>query len=44
VTPAQSAINAVYLENYGNQGSVKRQARPSDNFVLSTKRIDPEEL
>jgi hypothetical protein len=34
-------INAVFLENYWNQGSVKRQARWFDNFVISTKPIGP---
>ena len=35
------AINAVFLENYWNQGSVKRQARWFDNFVISTRPIGP---
>ena len=28
-------INAVFLENYWNEGSVKRQARWFDDFVIS---------
>jgi len=35
------AINAVFLENYWNTGSVKRQARWFDNFVISTRPIGP---
>jgi hypothetical protein len=35
------AINAVFLENYWNQGSVKRQARWFDDFVISTQPIGP---
>jgi hypothetical protein len=35
------AIDAVFLENYWNQGSVKRQARWFDNFVISTQPIGP---
>jgi hypothetical protein len=35
------AINAVFLENYWNQGSVKRQARWFDNFVISTQPVGP---
>ena len=37
-------INAVFLENYCNtngRGSVKRQARWFDNFVISTRPIGP---
>lgn len=34
-------INAVFLENYWNRGSVKRQARWFDNFVISTRPIGP---
>jgi hypothetical protein len=34
-------INAVFLENYWNQGSAKKQARWFDNFVISTKPIGP---
>lgn len=34
-------INAVYLENYWNQGSVKRQARWFDHFIVSTQPIGP---
>jgi hypothetical protein len=37
-------INAVFLENYcntGGRGSVKRQARWFDNFVISTRPIGP---
>ncbi len=35
------AINAVFLENYWNQGSAKRQARWFDHFVISTQPIGP---
>src|SRR5439155_1498988 len=35
------AINAVFLENYWNQGSIKRQARWFDDFVISTRPIGP---
>ncbi|HZP81371.1 MAG TPA: hypothetical protein VFB21_07020 [Chthonomonadaceae bacterium] len=35
------AINAVFLENYWNQGSVKRQTRWFDDFVISTRPIGP---
>lgn len=35
------AINAVFLENYWNEGSVKRQARWFDDFVISTLPIGP---
>ncbi|HTI70456.1 MAG TPA: hypothetical protein VMF06_10850 [Candidatus Limnocylindria bacterium] len=35
------AINAVFIENYWNDGSVKRQARRFDNFVVSTRPIGP---
>lgn len=35
------AINAVFLENYWNSGSVKRQARWFDEFVISTRPIGP---
>jgi hypothetical protein len=34
-------INAIFLENYWNSGSVKRQARWFDHFVISTKPIGP---
>ncbi len=40
-TWTEYAINAVFLENYWNQGSVKRQSRWFDNFVISTKPIGP---
>jgi hypothetical protein len=33
------AINAVYLENYWNDGSPQQQERYFDSFVVSTKRI-----
>ena len=33
--------DAVFLENYWNQGSVKRQARWFDNFAISTQPIGP---
>ena len=35
------AINAVFLENYWNEGSVKRQARRFDDFVISRHPIGP---
>ena len=35
------AINAVFLENYWNDGSVKRQSRWFDNFVISTRPVGP---
>jgi hypothetical protein len=35
------AINAVFLENYWNEGSTKRQARWFDDFVISTQPIGP---
>lgn len=35
------AINAVFLENYWNDGSVKRQSRWFDNFVIRTSPIGP---
>jgi hypothetical protein len=35
------AINAVFLENYWNDGSIKKQARWFDNFVISTRPIGP---
>ncbi len=35
------AINAVFLENYWNDGSVKQQARWFDDFVISTRPIGP---
>jgi hypothetical protein len=38
---ADYAINAVFLENYWNSGSVKRQARWFDDFVISTQPIGP---
>ena len=34
-------INAVFLESYWNEGSVKTQGRWYDNFVVSTKPIGP---
>ncbi|MHC1767434.1 MAG: hypothetical protein AB9869_24670 [Verrucomicrobiia bacterium] len=34
-------INAVFLENYWNQGSTKKQARWFDDFVISTEPIGP---
>ncbi len=37
----QYAINAVFLENYWNTGSVKKQARWFDDFVISTHPIRP---
>jgi ubiquinone/menaquinone biosynthesis C-methylase UbiE len=35
------AINAVFLENYWNQGSVKKQSRWFDEFAISTQRVGP---
>lgn len=35
------AINAVFLENYWNTGSVRRQARWFDAFVISARPIGP---
>ena len=35
------AINAIFLENYWNTGSIKRQARWFDDFVISTQPIGP---
>ena len=35
------AIDAVFLENYWNQGSVKKQVRWFDNFLISIKPIGP---
>ena len=35
------AINAVFLENYWNQGAVKHEARCFDEFVISTRPIGP---
>jgi hypothetical protein len=35
------AINAVFVENYWNDGSVKRQTRWFDDFVISTRPIGP---
>jgi len=32
-------INAIFIENYWNSGSVKKQERYFDNFVVSTERI-----
>ncbi len=32
-------INAIFIENYWNSGSVKEQERYFDNFVVSTERI-----
>src|ERR1700722_16089540 len=34
-------INAVFIENYWNSGSVKEQARWFDDFVVSTRPIGP---
>ena len=33
------AINAVFLENHWNAGSIKLQQRSFDNFVVSTQPI-----
>jgi hypothetical protein len=40
-TWSEYAINAVFLENYWNEGSVKKQARWFDDFVISTRAIGP---
>lgn len=32
-------INAIFIENYWNSGSIKEQERYFDNFVVSTERI-----
>ena len=32
-------INAIYLENYWNDGAPQAQERYFDNFVVSTERI-----
>jgi hypothetical protein len=40
-TWSQYAINAVFLENYWNDGSVKQQARWFDDFVISPHSIGP---
>ncbi len=34
-------INAVFLENYWNQGALKREARWFNNLAISTERIGP---
>ncbi len=34
-------INAVFLESYWNGGSIKTQGRWYDNFIVSTKTIEP---
>lgn len=34
-------INAVFLENYWNDGAVKRESRWFDDFVISTRPIGP---
>jgi hypothetical protein len=36
---SEYGINAIFLENYWNDGSVKQQSRWFDNFVVSTQRI-----
>jgi hypothetical protein len=40
-TWSEYAINAVFLENYWTDGSVKPQARRFDDFVISTRSIGP---
>jgi ubiquinone/menaquinone biosynthesis C-methylase UbiE len=35
------AINAVFLENYWNNGSAKKQSRWFDEFAVSTQRVGP---
>ena len=40
-TWADYGINAVFLENYWNEGAIKREARWFDNFVISTNPIGP---
>jgi hypothetical protein len=34
-------INALFLENYWNDGSVKEQERHFDNYVIATKPVGP---
>jgi len=34
-------INALFLENYWNQGSLKEQERYFDNYVIATKPVGP---
>jgi hypothetical protein len=38
-TYTEYAINAVFFENYWNDGSIKEQKRYFDNIVVSTERI-----
>jgi len=38
-TYTEYAINAVFFENYWNDGSIKEQKRYFDNIVISTERI-----
>ena len=40
-TWVEYGINAVFLENYWNTGSIKRQARWFDDFIISTAPIGP---
>lgn len=40
-TWSEYAINAVFLENYWNEGSIKKQARRFDDFVISRRPIGP---
>ncbi len=38
-TYTEYAINAIFFENYWNDGSIKEQKRYFDNIVISTERI-----
>ncbi len=40
-TWSEYGINAVFLENYWNEGAVKREARWFDDFVISAQPIGP---
>ncbi|MDC6366821.1 MULTISPECIES: hypothetical protein [Flavobacteriaceae] len=40
-TYTQHGINAVFIESYWNEGSVKDQGRWYDNFVVATEPIGP---
>jgi hypothetical protein len=39
--PDNPGINAIFLENYWNNGAIANQTRYFDNFVVSTQRIGP---
>ena len=40
-TWSEYGINAVFIENYWNSGSLKEQARWFDDFVVSTRPVGP---